>query len=235
MINKSELKRICAEFGVNLDDTALDRFDRFAELLVEKNKVMNLTAITDPDEIIVKHFADSLTALSMIHIPEGAKIIDVGTGGGFPGIPLLIARPDIELTMLDSTKKKLAFVQDSVNELGLNATVLHKRAEEAGQSDLRESFDFCVSRAVAALNVLSEYCIPFVKVNGTFLAMKGSKGNDELDGAKKAIPTLGGKVINKKSMILPDGGERILIEIKKISHTATKYPRVSAQISKKPL
>ena len=105
MINKSELKRICADFGVKLDDTALERFDKFAELLVEKNKVMNLTAITEPDEIIVKHFADSLTALSMIDIPEGAKIIDVGTGGGFPGIPLLIARPDIELTMLDSTKK----------------------------------------------------------------------------------------------------------------------------------
>ena len=235
MINKQELKRICSEINVELDDIALDRFDKFAELLVEKNKVLNLTAITEPDEIIVKHFADSLTALSVIDVPRGAKIIDVGTGGGFPGIPLLIARPDIELTMLDSTKKKLAFVQEAVNELGLNAVVLHKRAEEAGQSELRESFDFCVSRAVAALNVLSEYCIPFVKVNGTFLAMKGSKGNEELDAAKKAIPALGGKVINKKSIILPDGGERILIDIKKISHTATKYPRVSAQISKKPL
>ena len=235
MINKQELKRICSEINVELDDIALDRFDKFAELLVEKNKVLNLTAITEPDEIIVKHFADSLTALSVIDVPRGAKIIDVGTGGGFPGIPLLIARPDIELTMLDSTKKKLAFVQEAVNELGLNAVVLHKRAEDAGQSELRESFDFCVSRAVAALNVLSEYCIPFVKVNGTFLAMKGSKGNEELDVAKKAIPALGGKVINKKSIILPDGGERILIDIKKISHTATKYPRVSAQISKKPL
>lgn len=235
MINKQELKRICSEINVELDDIALDRFDKFAELLVEKNKVLNLTAITEPDEIIVKHFADSLTALSVIDVPRGAKIIDVGTGGGFPGIPLLIARPDIELTMLDSTKKKLAFVQEAVDELGLNAVVLHKRAEEAGQSELRESFDFCVSRAVAALNVLSEYCIPFVKVNGTFLAMKGSKGNEELEAAKKAIPALGGKVINKKSIILPDGGERILIDIKKISHTATKYPRVSAQISKKPL
>ena len=235
MINKQELKRICSEINVELDDIALDRFDKFAELLVEKNKVLNLTAITEPDEIIVKHFADSLTALSVIDVPRGAKIIDVGTGGGFPGIPLLLARPDIELTMLDSTKKKLAFVQEAVDELGLNAVVLHKRAEEAGQSELRESFDFCVSRAVAALNVLSEYCIPFVKVNGTFLAMKGSKGNEELEAAKKAISALGGKVINKKSIILPDGGERILIDIKKISHTATKYPRVSAQISKKPL
>lgn len=235
MINKSELKRICAEFSVNLDDTALQRFDKFAELLIEKNKVMNLTAITEPDEIIIKHFADSLTALSVLDIPNGAKIIDVGTGGGFPGIPLLIARPDLQLTMLDSTKKKLAFVKDTVNELGLSANVIHKRAEEAGQSEMRESFDFVVSRAVAALNVLSEYCIPFVKVGGTFLAMKGSKGLDELANAKQAIPTLGGKVISEKSMILPDGGERILIEIKKISHTATKYPRVSAQIAKKAL
>ena len=133
MINKDRLKNICADIGVDLDAQALERFELFASLLVEKNKVLNLTAITDPEGIAVKHFADSLTALRMIELNEGDRVIDVGTGGGFPGIPLLIARPEIELTMLDSTGKKLAFVSQSVEELGLSANVVHARAEEAGR------------------------------------------------------------------------------------------------------
>jgi len=225
MINKDRLKNICADIGVDLDAQALERFELFASLLVEKNKVLNLTAITDPEGIAVKHFADSLTALRMIELNAGDRVIDVGTGGGFPGIPLLIARPEIELTMLDSTGKKLAFVSQSVEELGLSANVVHARAEEAGRGELRESFDFAVSRAVAAMNVLCEYCLPFVKVDGTFCAMKGAKGSEEL----------GGETEKTESFILPDGGERVLINVKKISHTATKYPRPSAQISKKPL
>ena len=208
MINKDRLKNICADIGVDLDAQALERFELFASLLVEKNKVLNLTAITDPEGIAVKHF---------------------------PGIPLLIARPEIELTMLDSTGKKLAFVSQSVEELGLSANVVHARAEEAGRGELRESFDFAVSRAVAAMNVLCEYCLPFVKVGGTFCAMKGAKGSEELGCAEKAIAVLGGETEKTESFILPDGGERVLINVKKISHTATKYPRPSAQISKKPL
>lgn len=235
MINKDRLKNICADIGVELDAQALERFELFASMLVEKNKVLNLTAITDPEGIAVKHFADSLTALRMIDLQPGTKVIDVGTGGGFPGIPLLIARPEIKLTMLDSTGKKLAFVSQSVEELGLSANIVHARAEEAGQGELRESFDFAVSRAVAAMNILCEYCLPFVKVGGTFCAMKGAKGAEELDCAGKAIATLGGETQKTETLILPDGGERILINVKRISHTATKYPRPSAQISKKPL
>ena len=226
MINKDRLKNICADIGVELDAQALERFELFASMLVEKNKVLNLTAITDPEGIAVKHFADSLTALRMIDLQPGTKVIDVGTGGGFPGIPLLIARPEIRLTMLDSTGKKLAFVSQSVEELGLSANIVHARAEEAGQGELRESFDFAVSRAVAAMNILCEYCLPFVK---------GAKGAEELDCAGKAIATLGGETQKTETLILPDGGERVLINVKKISHTATKYPRPSAQISKKPL
>lgn len=235
MINKDRLKNICADIGVELDAQTLERFELFASMLVEKNKVLNLTAITDPEGIAVKHFADSLTALRMIDLQPGTKVIDVGTGGGFPGIPLLIARPEIKLTMLDSTGKKLAFVSQSVEELGLSANIVHARAEEAGQGGLRESFDFAVSRAVAAMNVLCEYCLPFVKVGGTFCAMKGAKGSEELGCAGKAIATLGGETQKTETLILPDGGERVLINVKKISHTATKYPRPSAQISKKPL
>ena len=133
------------------------------------------------------------------------------------------------------TGKKLAFVSQSVEELGLSANIVHARAEEAGQGELRESFDFAVSRAVAAMNILCEYCLPFVKVGGTFCAMKGAKGAEELDCAGKAIATLGGETQKTETLILPDGGERVLINVKKISHTATKYPRPSAQISKKPL
>ena len=235
MIDKNLLKKICSGFEVELDAQALERFELFGELLVEKNKVLNLTAITDPEGIVIKHFADSLTALRMIDPKAGDRVIDVGTGGGFPGIPLLIARPEIELTMLDSTQKKLAFVTESVDALGLRANIVHARAEEAGRGTMRETYDFAVSRAVAAMNVLCEYCLPFVRVGGTFCAMKGSKGTEELGNAEKAISILGGETEKKETLLLPDGGERTLINIKKISHTATKYPRPSAQISKKPL
>ena len=233
MINKDRLKNICADIGVELDAQALERFELFASMLVEKNKVLNLTAITDPEGIAVKHFADSLTALRMIELNAGDRVIDVGTGGGFPGIPLLIARPEIELTMLDSTGKKLAFVSQSVEELGLSANIVHARAEEAGRGELRESFDFAVSRAVAAMNILCEYCLPFVKVGGYFVALKGSK--DEIGDAESAISTLGGKICNNVSYKLPNGDQRTIIIIKKISQTPTKYPRKSKKIASAPL
>ena len=224
------------KLGISINDEQLSRFDLLSELLVEQNKTMNLTAITDPDGIAVKHFADSISVLSAADIPQGARILDVGTGAGFPGIPLLIMRPDIDLTMIDSTAKKLKYVENTVNELGLIATTLHTRAEEAGQSkEYREKFDFVCSRAVAALNVLCEYCLPFVKQNGLFIAMKGAKAQEEIDAAKGAIKTLGGKIVAEKSFSLSDGGERTLVVIKKISQVPPKYPRPSAQIAKKPL
>lgn len=236
MYNTQLLVSDAQKLGISINDEQLSRFELLSELLVEQNKTMNLTAITDPDGIAVKHFADSISVLSAAEIPQGAKILDVGTGAGFPGLPLLIMRPDIDLTMIDSTAKKLKYVENTVNELGLIATTLHTRAEEAGQSkEYREKFDFVCSRAVAALNVLCEYCLPFVKQNGLFIAMKGAKAQEEIDAAKGAIKTLGGKIVAEKSFSLSDGGERTLVVIKKISQVPSKYPRPSAQIAKKPL
>ncbi len=236
MVNTELLKSDAAKLGISIDDDKIMQFQKLAELLVEQNKTMNLTAITDPDGIAVKHFADSISVLTATEFAENARILDVGTGAGFPGIPLLIMRPDLDLTMLDSTAKKLKYVANTVNELGLSANVLHTRAEEAGQSkEYRETFDIVCSRAVAALNVLCEYCLPFVKVGGYFAAMKAAKAQEEIDGAKAAIKLLGGKIVEEKSFRLSDGGERNIIIIKKISHVPPKYPRVSAQIAKKPL
>ncbi len=236
MINKELLKENAALLGTELSEEMLVRFDMLAGLLIEQNKTMNLTAIKEPDEIIVKHFADSLSVFSVIKPEIGAKILDLGTGAGFPGLPMLIARPDINLTMLDSTAKKLRYVADTVEALGLKAEVLHARAEEAGKDPIyREKYDFVCSRAVAALNVLSEYCLPFVKVGGSFTAMKSTKADEEIAQAKQAIRLLGGEITDKKTFFLSDGGERTLITIKKISQTSPKYPRVSAQIAKKPL
>lgn len=236
MYNSSLLISDAERLGISLTDEQINRFEKLSDLLVEQNKTMNLTAITDPDGIAVKHFADSISVLTAAEMPQGARVLDVGTGAGFPGIPLLIMRPDLDLTMIDSTAKKLKYVENTVNELGLIATTLHTRAEEAGQSkEYREKFDFVCSRAVAALNVLCEYCLPFVKQNGLFIAMKGAKAQEEIDGAKSAIKLLGGKIIAEKSFSLSDGGERTLVVIKKISQIPPKYPRPSAQIAKKPL
>ncbi len=236
MYNPSLLKEDAAKLGIEISDDKLELFSKLAYLLVEQNKTMNLTAITDPDGIAVKHFADSVSALSAYEFAEGAKVLDVGTGAGFPSIPLLIARPDLNMTMIDSTAKKLKYVASTVEELGLSAEVLHTRAEEAGQDkEYREKFDIVCSRAVAALNVLCEYCLPFVKVGGVFLAMKGAKAQEEIADAKNAIKTLGGQIVDEKSFTLSDGGERTIVVIKKISHIPPKYPRVSAQIAKKPL
>jgi len=236
MYNSSLLISDAERLGISLTDEQLSRFETLSDLLVEQNKTMNLTAITDPDGIAVKHFADSISVLTAAELPQGAKVLDVGTGAGFPGIPLLIMRPDLDLTMIDSTAKKLKYVENTVNELGLMATTLHTRAEEAGQSkEYREKFDIVCSRAVAALNVLCEYCLPFVRQNGLFIAMKGAKAQEEIDGAKSAIKLLGGKIIAEKSFSLSDGGERTLVVIKKISQIPPKYPRPSAQIAKKPL
>lgn len=236
MVNIELLKSDAEKLGISIDDGKIMQFQKLAELLVEQNKTMNLTAITDPDGIAVKHFADSISVLTATEFAENARVLDVGTGAGFPGIPLLIMRPDLDLTMLDSTAKKLKYVANTVDELGHSANVLHTRAEEAGQSkEYRETFDIVCSRAVAALNVLCEYCLPFVKVGGYFVAMKAAKAQEEIDGAKAAIKLLGGKIVEEKSFKLSDGGERNIIIIKKISHVPPKYPRVSAQIAKKPL
>ena len=222
-----------AALGLPLDAAALARFQTYYTLLDERSKVMNLTAIHGETDVAQLHFLDS-AALLTVEPLAGKSVIDVGTGAGFPGLPLKIAQPDISLTLLDSLDKRVRFLGDVCAATGLtDVTCLHTRAEEA--PELHGQFDAAVSRAVAAMNVLCEYCLPFVKVGGTFCAMKGAKGSEELGCAEKAIAVLGGETEKTESFILPDGGERVLINVKKISHTATKYPRHSAQISKKPL
>lgn len=233
---RDKLKELADGFGVMLDETALDRFGIYARKLVEWNEKINLTAITDPEGITVKHFADSLAVFRYCDIPQNARVIDVGTGAGFPGVAMLIARPDLKLTLLDSTKKKLSVIDDILSALGLHAETLHARAEEAARkTEYREQFDFATARAVANLRELSEYCLPFVKKGGSFISMKSAKTEEEIDGAKKAIGLLGGKIEAVNAFELADAGERTVIMIKKISQTSSKYPRPSAKIAKFPL
>ena len=231
-----KLKEYALAFGVELDNTALERFDTYGRLLAEWNGKINLTSITDPDGIALKHFADSLSVLRYCEIPQGASLIDVGTGAGFPGLALLIARPDIRLTLLDSTKKKLTVIEDILNNIGLEAVLLHSRAEEAGQNpQYREKYDFATARAVANLTNLSEYCLPFVKVGGEFISMKSAASDDEIKSAENAIGILGGKIKNDTVFDLTEEMPRRILEIKKISQTPTKYPRPSAKIAKNPI
>lgn len=236
MIDKNLLVSQAAELGVKIDDEASDRFDKYAQMLVETNKTLNLTAITEPDEIVLKHFVDCLSVFNFVDFPKGAKVVDVGTGAGFPGVVLLIARPDLNITLLDSTKKRLGFVESVVGELGLAAEIVHMRAEEAGKTaEYRERYDIALARAVANMQTLSEYCLPFVKTGGVFAAMKGAKAAQELDAAQGAVKKLGGQIIDSAEFTLPGCGERTILKVKKISQTPPKYPRPSAQISKKPL
>lgn len=234
MIDKDLLKDAALDFGVLLDDMALDRFELLEQRLVRWNNHINLTAITEPDEIVIKHFVDSLSIFSAVDLPRGASVIDVGCGAGFPGLPLLIARPDLDLTFLDSVGKKLSFIKEVMRYNGLMGDVVHDRAENIGLSvKYRESFDFAVTRAVAPLNMLAEYCLPLVKVGGMYVSMKGA--DNEVELGKNAIEKLGGKIENIVSLELPTGDKRNLILIRKISQTSIKYPRKSKKISSKPL
>ncbi len=236
MINKALLKEEAGKIGVSLDETALDRLDLYAEMLVETNKTLNLTAITEPNEILYKHFIDSLSLLSCLEFKENSDVIDVGTGAGFPGVVLLIARPDLKMTLLDGTNKRLVFIKSVLDALGLNANIVHMRAELAARNgNFRERFDIVTARAVANLNTLSEYCMPFVKLGGLFAPMKSAKTDEEVLGARGAIKLLGGEIIEIKELNIENCGERYVILTKKISQTPSKYPRASAQISKKPL
>ncbi len=230
------LREKAAEYGISLDEKALERFDIYAKLLVEWNEKINLTAITEPEEIVIKHFLDCLTVFSKVEIKEGAKIIDVGTGAGFPGLVMLIARPDLKMTLMDSLNKRLNVIKDILDKLELFADVVHSRAEDGGQNKAyREKYDFSTARAVSNLRDLSEYCLPFVKVGGSFIAMKAAKAEEEIAAAQKAIKTLGGTVAEKHTFELEDAGERNIILIKKISSTPAKFPRPSAKIAKNPL
>lgn len=234
MIDKNRLCSLAKENGIILDDTALDRFDTYAELLVEWNGKMNLTAITEPEEIEVKHFLDCLMLPKYFDLKNIQTVIDVGAGAGFPSMPLLIYKPNLCLTMMDAINKRLTFLDTAVHALGLEAQLIHERAEAAGQDEnYREKFDLATARAVAPMNVLAEYCLPFVKVGGYFVALKGS--NDDTEEAKNAIATLGGEIVDNISYKLNGTEPRSIVVIKKISQTPTQFPRKSKKISTKPL
>ena len=229
-------EQIFSECGLSEYIHLAKSFERLGELLKSTNDKYNLTAITDDEGIIRRHFADSLMAAK--HIPSGASVIDVGTGGGFPALPLAIARDDIRVTALDSTAKKLDFIKYAAKELSLeNRTTLYARAEEAGArgAEHRERYDVAVSRAVARLNILSELCMPLVKVGGLFVALKGADGEAELSEAIGGIARLGGMIEDKESFELPLAGARVIISIRKERATDGAYPRAFAKIKKSPI
>lgn len=223
----------CKDF-LTLDKKAFNRLERYADLLVEWNEKINLTAITDPEGIAIKHFLDCLMLFKYVEIPKNSSVIDIGTGAGFPGVVLKIARPDIKLTLMDSLNKRINFLNTLCEELDLEVTTIHSRAEEI-TANQRECYDFAVARAVANMRVLSEYCVPYVKVGGSFIAMKGASATIEANEALRAIATLGGEISSIDCFSLDQAGDRGIINVKKISQTSTKYPRNSGKISKQPL
>lgn len=234
--NIEKLIPLCQEFGLTLDANAVNRLNVYGNMLIEWNEKMNLTAITEPEEVLYKHFWDCLLFFKNVEVPQGAKVIDVGTGAGFPGMVLKIARPDIELTLMDGLNKRLIFLNAVLDELKLTAKTVHMRAEDGGKNkDYREKYDVACARAVANLPVLCEYCIPFVKVGGQFVAMKGSSAKEELDAATNAYKTLG---CEKPSIIcenLRENEARAFIVAKKKSQTPPKYPRMGGKIAKSAL
>lgn len=226
---------VIAEFGksdISIDEKQAEKFVILCDYMVEYNQNVNLTSITDFSEVVVKHFVDSVLPFEMVDIPSGSSFIDVGTGAGFPAIPLLIIRPDLKGTLCDSLNKRCVYLEKACSLLGINAEVIHARSEELGRKK-RECFDFATARAVAAMPVLSEYCIPFVKVGGRFIALKSV--NEDISSAAEAISKLGGEIESVVDYKIPNGDARRLAVIKKISHTPTKYPRNSGNIAKKPL
>jgi 16S rRNA (guanine527-N7)-methyltransferase len=231
-----------AELNVELSTEQIKQFEIYYEMLIETNKVMNLTAITELDEVITKHFLDSLALAKVypdISNPDNKlKVLDLGTGAGFPGIPLKIAFPHLQVTLMDSLNKRVKFLQSVINKLELcDINGVHGRAEEmARNAAYRESFDLCVSRAVANLSTLSEYCLPFVKNGGKFISYKSADIEEELESAKKAINVLGGKLTAVKKFTLPDSDiERSFVLVDKVKNTPKTYPRKAGTASKEPI
>lgn len=234
MIDKNRLEAKCAEKGIALTGTQLDQLGQYATLLVEYNQKVNLTAITDPEGIEDKHFLDSLLFASQPEVQ--GKMVDVGCGAGFPGVVTKIYKPDLELTLMEPTGKRVEFLKYVCEQLNLKGVSFAKeRAEEAARKQWREAFDVASARAVAALPVLAEYCLPLVKVGGVFIAMKGASAEEELQQAKGAISKLGGKFQEMRDFQLPGGDARSLLVCKKISQTPPSYPRNGGKIAKAPL
>ena len=241
-----KVREIFTENGLEeyLSEEISEKFYLLTEIMLETNEKMNITAITDIDAIIARHYADSLLKLS-VGVENGARVCDIGCGGGFPSFPIAIARPDITVVGIDSTSKKIAYVNETAEKLGLkNLTAVSGRAEELSEmgGEYRESFDLVTARAVASLPILSELCLPFVKESGRFVALKSKTAEEELNSARIGIAKLGGKIEKSEKLVLNDKtlkdgieAERTLITVRKIGKTPPKYPRAYAQIKKKPL
>ena len=235
---KEELAKAAVEYGISLNDTQMEQYNRYFELLVEWNEKINLTAITEPKEVAIKHMIDSITAYDENLFKDGTTVIDVGTGAGFPGLPLKIFCPEIKLTLMDSLNKRIKFLQTVVEKLGLkDVKCVHARAEEGARNKkYRESFDIAVSRAVARLPILCEYCLPFVKKGGHFIALKGMQYNDEAQEAAKAIKVLGGSQTEIRPVKLPElDDKRAVIIITKTMPTPKNYPRKAGTPTKNPI
>ncbi len=228
----------CQAFGVTLTDKQIEQFEKYYELLVEWNKVMNLTGITEFDEVMQKHFVDSAAAAKYVEMEKVNSLIDVGTGAGFPGIPLKIVYPHIQVTLLDSLNKRIKFLEEVVDNLGLTGIeTVHGRAEDAAKkAEYREQFDLSVSRAVANLASLTEYCLPFVKVGGKFVSYKSVSVDEEITQSKKAVYVLGGEIEKVEKFNLPESDmERALVIVEKKRSTPKKYPRKAGMPTKEPL
>ena len=239
----NKLVNICNKINIEISDDQINCFEKYYELLIEKNKVMNLTAITDKEDVIVKHFIDSIALIPYlldkgININNKLKIIDIGTGAGFPGLPLKIMMPDVKFTLLDSLNKRVSFLNEVIDELKLkDIEALHGRAEDyASDNKYREKYDICVSRAVANLSTLSEYCIPFVKEDGFFISYKAGESEEEINNSKNAIKILGGKINKVEEFVLPGtDASRVFVFIRKLELTDKKFPRKAGVPAKKPL
>lgn len=236
--NIGKFKESLNSLNINLNNNQIEKFVRYYEILIEWNKVMNLTGITEFDEVITKHFIDSLAIVKAFDMSDIKTVIDVGTGAGFPGIPLKIAFPELRVTLLDSLNKRIKFLDEVISDLNLDGIkTIHGRAEDFSQKpEYREKYDLCVSRAVANLAVLSEYCMPYVKINGYFVPYKSDKIDDELENSEKAIKVLGGKIMDSVKIVLPNTDiERLFVVINKKKTTARKYPRKAGIPAKEPI
>ena len=233
---KELMKENLKELNIELSDLQLKQFYNYMNILIEWNKFMNLTGITEPEEVITKHFIDSLTVLDKVN--KNASIIDVGTGAGFPGIPIKIAFPETKVVLLDSLNKRIKFLNEVIEKLKLNnIETIHGRAEEYGRNkNHREKYNIAIARAVAPLNILLEYLMPFVKVNGKCLCMKGSSSEEEIKNSENAIKILGGELIETKEFYIPNTDmRRRIVQVNKIKETNNKYPRKAGTPSKEPL
>ncbi len=234
----SEIKEVFDKMHIELPDNALDLLNHYYEMLIETNKVMNLTAITEYSEVIIKHFADSAAIGCITDMNRNLNVIDVGTGAGFPGIVLKIVYPQLSVVLLDSLNKRVNFLKNVITELGLtDISAIHGRAEDiARNKDYREKFDLCVSRAVANMSSLSEYCLPFVKVGGKFIPYKADGCDEEVRAASKAVNILGGKIQKIDSYVIPDTDIcRKFVIVDKLRNTSAKYPRKAGLPTKEPL